>query len=87
MSGGLTGGAGQATALPVIDMQMEMAHRTEAGRDRANPQAESHGAGLLALPRADGSRMPAAAVPDVTLALPGADFAQVMPAIDGVTAL
>jgi hypothetical protein len=31
--------------------------------------------------------MSAAAVPDVTLALPGADFAQVMPAIDGVTAL
>jgi hypothetical protein len=42
-------------------MQMEMAHRTEAGRDRANPLAESHGAGLLALPRADGSRISAAA--------------------------
>ena len=87
MSGPVTGGAGQTTALLVIDMQMEMAHRTEAGRDRANPQAEAHVAGLLALPRADGSRISAAAVPDVTLALPGADFAQVMPAIDVVTAL
>ena len=83
----MTGAAGQTTALLVIDMQMEMAHRIEAGRDRANPQAEAHGAGLLALPRADGSRISAAAVPDMTQALPGADFAQVMPAIDGVTAL
>ena len=83
----MTGETGQTTALPVIDMQMEMAHRTEAGRDRANPQAEVHGAGLLALPRADGSRISAAAVLDVTLALPGADFAQVMPAFDVATAL
>jgi hypothetical protein len=87
VSGPVTGAAGQTTALPVIDMQREMAHRTEAGRDRANPQAEAHGAGLLALFRARGSRMSAAAVPDVTPALPGADFAQVMPAIDGVKAL
>ena len=83
----MTGEAGQTTALLVIDMQMEMAHRTEAGRDRANPQAESHGAGLLALPRARGSRISAAAVPDMTQALPGADFAQVIPAIDVATAL
>ena len=187
----MTGEAGQTTALLVIDMQMEMAHRTEAGRDRANPQAESHIADLLALfrarglpvihvhhsepgmsiaagdanaavmpcarpapgeavlvksassaftgtgldahlraggidrivlvgavagfcitsatrsasdlgyrvilpcealigfdlPRADGSRISAAAVLDVTLALLGADFAQVMPAIDVATAL
>jgi len=41
-----------ATALLVIDMQMAMTHRTEAGRDRANPQAEAHVAGLLALFRA-----------------------------------
>jgi len=41
-----------ATALLVIDMQMEMAHRTQAGRDRANPQAEAHIADLLALFRA-----------------------------------
>ena len=87
MPGPVTGEAGQTTALLVIDMQMEMAHRTEAGRDRANPQAEAQIAGLLALPRADGSRISAAAVPDVTLALPGADFAQVIPAIDGATAL
>ena len=40
------------TALLVIDMQMEMAHRTEAGRDRANPQAEAHVADLLTLFRA-----------------------------------
>ncbi len=37
------------TALLVIDMQMEMARRTEAGRDRANPDAERHIADLLAL--------------------------------------
>jgi hypothetical protein len=60
-------------------------HRS--GRDRANPLAEAHIAGLLALPRADGSRISAAAVPDVTPALPGADFAQVIPAIDVATAL
>jgi nicotinamidase-related amidase len=42
------------TALVVIDMQMEMADRTEAGRDRANPQAEAHIADLLALFRARG---------------------------------
>ncbi len=35
------------TALLIIDMQMEMAHRTKAGRDRANPQAERHIADLL----------------------------------------
>ena len=38
-------------------------------------------------PRADGSRISAAAVLDVTLALLGADFAQVMPAAGVVTAL
>lgn len=42
------------TALLVIDMQMEMAHRTEAGRERANPQAEERVAELLALFRARG---------------------------------
>jgi nicotinamidase-related amidase len=42
------------TALLVIDMQMEMAHRTQAGRDRANPDAERHIADLLALFRARG---------------------------------
>lgn len=42
------------TALLVIDMQMEMAHRTEAGRDRANPDAERHIADLLSLFRARG---------------------------------
>lgn len=42
------------TALLVIDMQMEMAHRTQAGRDRANPRAERHIADLLALFRARG---------------------------------
>jgi nicotinamidase-related amidase len=43
-----------ATALLVIDMQMGMAHRTAQGRPRANPQAESHVANLLALFRAKG---------------------------------
>jgi nicotinamidase-related amidase len=42
------------TALLVIDMQMEMTHRTDAGRERANPEAEAHVAGLLALFRARG---------------------------------
>ncbi len=42
------------TALLVIDMQMEMAHRTEAGRDRVNPEAERHIADLLALFRERG---------------------------------
>lgn len=42
------------TALLVIDMQMEMARRTAAGRDRANPEAEGHIADLLALFRARG---------------------------------
>lgn len=42
------------TALLVIDMQEEMATRTRSGRDRANPQAEAHIAGLLALFRARG---------------------------------
>ena len=40
-------------ALLVIDMQMEMAFRTLAGRDRANPDAETHVAALLALFRAE----------------------------------
>jgi len=39
------------------------------------------------VPRADGSRISAATVLDVTLALLGADFAQVMPAARVVTAL
>jgi nicotinamidase-related amidase len=42
------------TALLVIDMQMEMAHRTEAGRERANPGAEDRVAELLTLFRARG---------------------------------
>ncbi|MCF1707374.1 cysteine hydrolase [Tabrizicola sp. J26] len=42
------------TALLVIDMQMEMAHRTTAGRERANPQAEDRVAELLALFRERG---------------------------------
>jgi nicotinamidase-related amidase len=42
------------TALLVIDMQMEMTHRTEAGRDRANPDAERHIADLLSLFRSRG---------------------------------
>ncbi len=42
------------TALLVIDMQMEMAHRTERGRERANPDAETHVTDLLALFRARG---------------------------------
>ena len=42
------------TALLVIDMQMEMAHRTEAGRERANPQAEERVADLLSLFRSRG---------------------------------
>lgn len=42
------------TALLVIDMQMGMAHRTAQGRPRANPQAETHVASLLALFRAKG---------------------------------
>jgi nicotinamidase-related amidase len=41
--------AGPGTALLVIDMQEGMAARTRAGRQRANPQAESHVAALLAL--------------------------------------
>lgn len=43
-----------ATALLVIDMQEEMAARTRAGRDRANPDAEAHIAALLTLFRARG---------------------------------
>lgn len=42
------------TALLIIDMQEEMAIRTRAGRDRANPDAETHVAALLALFRARG---------------------------------
>ncbi len=42
------------TALLVIDMQMGMAHRTASGRPRANPEAETHVASLLALFRAKG---------------------------------
>ncbi len=42
------------TALLIIDMQEEMAARTRAGRDRANPDAEARIAGLLALFRARG---------------------------------
>jgi nicotinamidase-related amidase len=38
-----------ATALLVIDMQMGMTVRTNAGRPRANPDAEAHVEGLLAL--------------------------------------
>ena len=36
-------------ALLVIDMQMEMTFRTQSGRDRANPAAETNIAALLAL--------------------------------------
>ena len=41
--------SGQAlkTALRLIDMQEEMALRTRAGRDRANPRAEEHVAAIL----------------------------------------
>ena len=42
------------TALLIIDMQEEMAARTLAGRDRANPEAEAHIADLLTLFRARG---------------------------------
>ncbi|MGA0540020.1 isochorismatase family protein [Neotabrizicola sp. VNH66] len=42
------------TALLVIDMQEGMAQRSRAGRERANPQAEAHTAGLLALFRSRG---------------------------------
>ncbi len=42
------------TALLIIDMQEEMAARTRAGRERANPDAEAHIAALLALFRARG---------------------------------
>lgn len=42
------------TALLIIDMQEGMAERTRSGRDRANPQAESHVASLLALFRGKG---------------------------------
>jgi len=41
------------TALLIIDMQEGMAQRTREGRDRANPQAETHVANLLALFRAN----------------------------------
>ena len=41
-------------ALLVIDMQMEMTFRTQSGRERANPDAESNVAALLALFRAQG---------------------------------
>ncbi|MGB8814678.1 MAG: cysteine hydrolase family protein [Paracoccaceae bacterium] len=43
-----------ATALLVIDMQMGMAVRTASGRGRANPDAETHVADLLALFRGRG---------------------------------
>ncbi|MCX8507964.1 MAG: cysteine hydrolase family protein [Rhodobacteraceae bacterium] len=42
------------TALLIIDMQEEMAARTRAGRDRANPDAEARIADLLALFRGRG---------------------------------
>lgn len=42
------------TALLCIDMQMGMADRIAAGRPQANPRAEEHVAGLLALFRAQG---------------------------------
>lgn len=42
------------TALLVIDMQMGMTRRTEAGRERANPGAEHRVADLLALFRGKG---------------------------------
>jgi nicotinamidase-related amidase len=42
------------TALLVIDMQMEMTFRTQSGRDRANPDAETNVAALLALFRGQG---------------------------------
>ena len=41
------------TALLVIDMQMEMTFRTQSGRERANPDAETKVAALLALFRSD----------------------------------
>lgn len=42
------------TALLVIDMQMAMMDRIASGRQRCNPQAESHMSGLLALFRGKG---------------------------------
>jgi nicotinamidase-related amidase len=42
------------TALVIIDMQMGMDHRRLAGRPRANPDAESHVAALIATFRARG---------------------------------
>lgn len=42
------------TALLIIDMQEEMATRTRAGRDRANPDAEAEIAALAALFRGRG---------------------------------
>ena len=42
------------TALLVIDMQMEMTFRTQSGRDRANLDAETNVAALLALFRGQG---------------------------------
>jgi len=42
------------TALLVIDMQMEMAFRTAAGRERANPAAEDNVAALLSAFRSRG---------------------------------
>lgn len=47
-------GQAAGTALLLIDMQEEMAVRTRAGRDRANPRAEEHVAALLSLFRARG---------------------------------
>lgn len=44
----------QGWALLVVDMQMEMANATAAGRPRANPDAEDNTAGLLAGFRAAG---------------------------------
>ena len=72
-----------ATALLVIDMQMEMAHRTQAGRDRANPLAEAHVADLLTLFRARGLPVvaltdrpgsPLARLSDAVLLVPEVDF-------------
>lgn len=42
----------QITALLIIDMQMEMAFRSDAGRPRVNPNAETHIADLAAAFRA-----------------------------------
>lgn len=44
----------RTTALLVVDMQMEMANATKAGRPRANPQAEELTAALLSAFRGAG---------------------------------